>query len=258
MKKLNEIIKSQRTLKNLTQAELADFADVNINTVVKIEKDENKTSVETLRKVLDVLGLDLLIVPKVDAKSKFLDEYYPHLKDTDIRQYLLRIIAEIEKYKGVLGTSKKEDIISMDFEKLISKLYEPKLKTHEGQSDFYLALKILPSVTEKMSESHILFWSVGKVDIEGQTIIFDCKKLSTVNEFGLEPLPYCSSMERTSICENVDVQNFMNELSSMGEITLKDILHMSDKDAARTRLLEFLRSKSLDENICQLMVNKLL
>ncbi|MBQ3971593.1 MAG: helix-turn-helix domain-containing protein [Selenomonadaceae bacterium] len=48
----------------LRQDQLADIAGVGINTLTKIERGEGNPSIETLKKVLDSLGLELSVIIK--------------------------------------------------------------------------------------------------------------------------------------------------------------------------------------------------
>jgi len=51
-------LKRQRTLKALTQAQLADRAGVTTATVARIERDEIEPRMTTLRKLSDALRVD--------------------------------------------------------------------------------------------------------------------------------------------------------------------------------------------------------
>ena len=59
MKNRGKIIKARRKMLGLRQDQLADIAGVGINTLTKIERGEGNPSIETLKKVLDSLGLEL-------------------------------------------------------------------------------------------------------------------------------------------------------------------------------------------------------
>ena len=60
MKTLGEQIKVRRTVLKIRQQELADLADVSINTVVAIERGTGNPSIKTLVSVCDVLGLQIV------------------------------------------------------------------------------------------------------------------------------------------------------------------------------------------------------
>ena len=258
MKKLNDIIKAQRILKNLTQSDLAEFAEININTIAKIEKDENKTSVETLRKVLDVLGLELAIVPKADAKTRFMGEHYPHLKESGISTYIIRLIEEMERRWATDGLSKKKDILKMDFNKLVVRMYNPKLKTEEGQQDFYRALKALPDVTKKMSESHIIFWKVESVDMIDDCLIFCCEKKKQ-KKSGLQPIPYLLAGNVSGQSDNLalvkTIVDFLKDLSPQEKTRLIDLFEIGDEDERHRSLYAFFEEKRLDEDAADVIVH---
>ena len=52
-------IKTRRKEFNITQHELAKLADVNINTLTQIEKGNGNPTVQSLQKILKILGLEL-------------------------------------------------------------------------------------------------------------------------------------------------------------------------------------------------------
>lgn len=56
MKEIGETIKNRRVELRLTQQNLADLAEVGINTVVAIERGTGNPSLGTLQKICDVIG----------------------------------------------------------------------------------------------------------------------------------------------------------------------------------------------------------
>ena len=67
MGSIGENIRDRRKFLRITQEELADIAGVGINTLIKIERDEGNPTLSVIRKVLDVIGLELCTTIK---KSK--------------------------------------------------------------------------------------------------------------------------------------------------------------------------------------------
>ena len=61
MKKIGQIIKQRRKTLSVTQKELAELAGIGINTLTKIERGEANPSLEVLQKVLDTLGMEIVI-----------------------------------------------------------------------------------------------------------------------------------------------------------------------------------------------------
>ncbi len=55
---IGKSLKMQRTLKALTQAQLAEQAGVTTATVARIERDEIEPRMTTLRKLADALGVE--------------------------------------------------------------------------------------------------------------------------------------------------------------------------------------------------------
>ena len=52
-------IKERRSLLGITQQDLADISGVGLRTIKEIETGKGNPSVNTLSKILDVLGMDL-------------------------------------------------------------------------------------------------------------------------------------------------------------------------------------------------------
>ena len=64
MKRIGTMISARRKMLRLSQRQLADIADVGINTLTKIERGEANPTVGILGKVLDALGLELVCKTK--------------------------------------------------------------------------------------------------------------------------------------------------------------------------------------------------
>ena len=58
---IGEQIKLRRKELRITQPDLAEIAGVSVNTLYKIERGEANPTLEVLEKLLDVLGLEILI-----------------------------------------------------------------------------------------------------------------------------------------------------------------------------------------------------
>lgn len=56
---IGPIIKDRRTRLKLTQQDLAEFAEIGIATVKDIERGKGNPSLQTLQKILNVLGLEM-------------------------------------------------------------------------------------------------------------------------------------------------------------------------------------------------------
>jgi y4mF family transcriptional regulator len=69
-----DIIKDRRALLNITQQDLADISGVSLRTIKAIEKGNGNPSIDTLRKIADALGLELIMkvreIPKLWDRQK--------------------------------------------------------------------------------------------------------------------------------------------------------------------------------------------
>ena len=60
MEMLGKQIKSRRQVLKIKQQELADLADVSINTIVAVERGKGNPQMETLLSICHVLGLEIV------------------------------------------------------------------------------------------------------------------------------------------------------------------------------------------------------
>jgi transcriptional regulator with XRE-family HTH domain len=64
---IGSIIQQRRKQLKITQPHLAELADVNVNTIYRLERNEANPTLKVLTKIADVLGLELkLEVKKFD------------------------------------------------------------------------------------------------------------------------------------------------------------------------------------------------
>lgn len=62
MKEIGTIIKERRKEFGITQRTLAEMAEVNINTLTQMERGEGNPTVQTLEKVLTIIGMKLTAI----------------------------------------------------------------------------------------------------------------------------------------------------------------------------------------------------
>ena len=65
---IGTVIKERRTLLGISQQDLADFSGVGISTVKDLERGVGNPSIKTLKKILDVVGLDIVLQVKQTVK----------------------------------------------------------------------------------------------------------------------------------------------------------------------------------------------
>jgi transcriptional regulator with XRE-family HTH domain len=67
IEELGSVIRERRKLLGINQPELADMAQISINTLYKLERGEANPSVKILNQLAEVLGLELnLGIKKLD------------------------------------------------------------------------------------------------------------------------------------------------------------------------------------------------
>ncbi|MDF0716536.1 helix-turn-helix transcriptional regulator [Muricauda sp. 334s03] len=63
-KKIGKSIKARRKALRVTQQQLAQLADVSVNTLYKIERGQANPTLETLDGIADVLGMEVCLEVK--------------------------------------------------------------------------------------------------------------------------------------------------------------------------------------------------
>jgi transcriptional regulator with XRE-family HTH domain len=61
---IGEGFRNRRKELRITQPQLAELAQVSVNTVNKLERGTGNTTLEILNKLGDILGLELTLIPK--------------------------------------------------------------------------------------------------------------------------------------------------------------------------------------------------
>ena len=61
---VGKVIKERRAVLGISQQDLSDYSGVGISTVKDLERGVGNPSVETLRKILDVVGLEMIFQVK--------------------------------------------------------------------------------------------------------------------------------------------------------------------------------------------------
>lgn len=64
IQKIGQLIQQRRENMRITQKQLADMADIGINTLYKIETGQANPTLESLQKITDVLGMEITLQVK--------------------------------------------------------------------------------------------------------------------------------------------------------------------------------------------------
>ncbi len=64
IQQIGQIIQERRDHMRITQKQLADMADIGINTLYKIETGQANPTLESLQKITDILGLEITLQVK--------------------------------------------------------------------------------------------------------------------------------------------------------------------------------------------------
>ena len=65
---IGTVIKERRALLGISQQDLSDYSGVGISTVKDLERGKGNPSIETLKKILDVMGLEMVLQVKQTIK----------------------------------------------------------------------------------------------------------------------------------------------------------------------------------------------
>lgn len=67
---LKDLMKERREVLSLTQQDLAEMAQVGVATVKDIERGQGNPSLSTIKKILDVLGIEIEYRVKLSQRSE--------------------------------------------------------------------------------------------------------------------------------------------------------------------------------------------
>jgi len=70
VKMVGKSIKERRKTLRVTQPQVAELADISVNTLYKIERGQANPTLETLTKIADVLGVEVILQVKNFQKLK--------------------------------------------------------------------------------------------------------------------------------------------------------------------------------------------
>ena len=65
---IGKVIKERRALLGISQQDLSDYSGVGISTVKDLERGVGNPSIDTLKKILDVVGLEIILQLKQTVK----------------------------------------------------------------------------------------------------------------------------------------------------------------------------------------------
>ena len=65
---IGKVIKERRALLGISQQDLSDYSGVGISTVKDLERGVGNPSIDTLKKILDVVGLEMILQVKQTVK----------------------------------------------------------------------------------------------------------------------------------------------------------------------------------------------
>ncbi|MGB4399651.1 MAG: helix-turn-helix transcriptional regulator [Daejeonella sp.] len=63
---ISELIRFRRRQLKITQPHLAELADVNVNTIARIERGQANPTFDVLTKIADVLGMEFQLIIRKD------------------------------------------------------------------------------------------------------------------------------------------------------------------------------------------------
>ena len=64
IQQIGRIIQERRDHMRITQKQLADMSDIGINTLYKIETGQANPTLESLQRITDILGLEIILQVK--------------------------------------------------------------------------------------------------------------------------------------------------------------------------------------------------
>ena len=67
---IGTVIKERRAILGISQQDLSDYSGVGISTVKDLERGVANPSLQTLRKILDVVGMEMVLQVSLDYNEK--------------------------------------------------------------------------------------------------------------------------------------------------------------------------------------------
>ena len=64
IQKIGQLIQQRRDQMRITQKQLADMSDIGINTLYKIETGQANPTLKSLKKITDILGMEITLQVK--------------------------------------------------------------------------------------------------------------------------------------------------------------------------------------------------
>lgn len=61
IQQIGQLIQQRRTHLNITQKQLADMANIGINTLYKIETGQANPTLDSLQRIADILGMEIIL-----------------------------------------------------------------------------------------------------------------------------------------------------------------------------------------------------
>ena len=77
---IGTVIKERRAILGISQQDLSDYSGVGISTVKDLERGVANPSLQTLRKILDVVGMEMVLQVSLDYNEKEYLRYSAHLR----------------------------------------------------------------------------------------------------------------------------------------------------------------------------------
>jgi transcriptional regulator with XRE-family HTH domain len=108
---LGEKVSLMRTLKGLTQEEMATKLNMSVTGYAKIERGESKLQNPRLEKIVEVLGIELTDLLNFDAQNVFRASFHDQCSNNSQNLYInsaIELTQELEKMRVKLNAKDRE------------------------------------------------------------------------------------------------------------------------------------------------------
>lgn len=251
MDRIFEYIKVKRSLRGMSQKDLAERAGISVNTLIKIERGQSNPTIGVLRKLYEVLSLDLLVVDRNKGMSRLtggkgLASVCQILQEDKQSIQIGKILSIFNAYEQFKDKDGKIVIPVMAFSLV---LYDKE----EIDNDAYC---LLMDVIVRCAKLVNKFNDQGKSDMRIEDISLSKSAACVTARYVMDTEPEERNLENvTKVDPQTDVKmtrkidEHLRKFSHFEYIKFEEILGIRDNTEKITRMDAFLQEKGWDESL---------
>jgi len=251
MDRIFEYIKVKRSLRGMSQKDLAERAGISVNTLIKIEQGQSNPTIGVLRKLYEVLSLDLLAVDRNKGMSRLtggkgLASVCQILPEDEQSIHIGKVLSLFNAYEQFKDKEGKIVIPVMAFSLVL-------FDKEEIDDD---ACRLLMDVIERCAKLVNKFNDQDESDMRIEDISLSKSAACVTARYvmGTEPEER-NLVDITKVNQEIDVKmtreinEHLRKFSHFDYIKFEEILGTRDNAEKITRMDAFLQEKGWDERL---------